>query len=139
MTSIFVDTAALIALGNARDQFHMQAARLLAELIAARRSFVTTSGVILELTNALSAAAHKPLAIRMVDMITNSPNWTTVIVDGPLLGRGIDRFKQMDDKDWSLVDCIGMIVAEDAGITEIFTNDHHYQQAGFIILLKPDR
>ena len=81
MRCIFVNTAARVALGDARDQFHM-----FAELIAARRSSVTTSAVILELTNAFSAAAHKPLAIRMVDMITNSPNWTTVIVDAPLLG-----------------------------------------------------
>ena len=50
--------------------------------------------------------------------------------------KGISRFKQMSDKDWSVVDCISMIMAEESDITEIFTNDHHFEQAGFTILLK---
>ena len=42
----------------------------------------------------------------------------------------------MKDKEWGLVDCTSIIVARDMGITEIFTTDHHFEQAGFTILLK---
>lgn len=42
----------------------------------------------------------------------------------------------MSDKDWGLVDCTSIIVAKNLGISEIFTTDHHFEQAGFQILLK---
>jgi predicted nucleic acid-binding protein len=40
------------------------------------------------------------------------------------------------DKEWSLVDCSSFIVMQDRKITESLTNDHHFEQAGFIRLLK---
>ncbi len=49
--------------------------------------------------------------------------------------RGLKHFAQRADKDWSLVDCISMLIAEDFGCAEIFTNDHHFEQAGFVNLM----
>ena len=37
---------------------------------------------------------------------------------------------------WILTDCISFIVMEKEGIGEALTADHHYEQAGFIALLK---
>jgi predicted nucleic acid-binding protein len=136
MKPIFVDTSALIALGNARDQFHHQATRLFKAYMLANRRFVTTNAVIFELTNAFSAAQYKSLAIRLFDLIYGSKAWTVVIVDQPLMEKGMEKFKQVQDKDWSLVDCMSMIIAREAAITEIFTNDHHFEQAGLTITLK---
>jgi len=42
----------------------------------------------------------------------------------------------MTDKEWSLIDCISIIIAEEFRITDIFSNDHHFEQAGFNILMK---
>ena len=136
MKPLFVDTSALIALGNGRDQFHAQAVMLFKEYSAEKRRFVTTNAILLEMTNAFSAAPYKPLAIRLFELIETSPAWTVVMIDRGLMARGWAKFEQMADKDWSLVDCISMIVAQDAGMTEIFTNDHHFQQAGLIMTLK---
>ena len=39
------------------------------------------------------------------------------------------------DKDWSLTDCISFIVMRRRGLTDALTSDHHFEQAGFTILL----
>jgi predicted nucleic acid-binding protein len=136
MNLIFVDTSALIALGNKKDQFHLQAMKAFKQLVLAKTNFITTNAIIFELTNAFSAVQYKPVAIKQCDMINNSKNWTLITIDEELTKKGMSQFKQMDDKDWSLVDCISMIIAEEIGITKIFSNDHHFEQAGFTILLK---
>jgi len=45
-------------------------------------------------------------------------------------------FFQRPDKEWSLTDCISLVVMNERGITDALTNDHHFEQAGFQILLK---
>ncbi len=51
------------------------------------------------------------------------------------MNKGLELFKRMLDKEWGLVDCTSIAIANDLGITEIFTTDHHFEQAGFNILL----
>ena len=59
-----------------------------------------------------------------------------VEVDQRLFKKSFEKFKERPDKSWSLVDCIGMVVAEEYGIQEIFSRDHDFNQAGFATLLK---
>jgi len=35
-----------------------------------------------------------------------------------------------------LTDCISFVVMEESGITEALTGDHHFEQAGFVTLLR---
>jgi uncharacterized protein len=53
-----------------------------------------------------------------------------------LLNRGLVRMSTRPDKDWSLTDCISFVVMEDEGIKEVLMADRHFEQAGFIALLK---
>ena len=53
-----------------------------------------------------------------------------------LFRRGLDLYDRRPDKEYSLVDCIAMIVMEDEGITEILTNDHHFEQERYNVLIK---
>jgi predicted nucleic acid-binding protein len=41
-----------------------------------------------------------------------------------------------EDKNWSLVDCSSFVVMQQRNITEALTNDYHFEQAGFVRLLK---
>jgi predicted nucleic acid-binding protein len=40
------------------------------------------------------------------------------------------------DKQWSLVDSASFVIMEDRGMTEALTTDHHFEQSGFVRLLK---
>lgn len=136
MNTVFVDTAALIALGDKGDLFHSQAMQVRNDLRRSQINFITTNAVILELASYFSQSHRKALAIELIETLYSSKKWKCITVDEDLMNKGFDRYKQISDKNWSLVDCVCMIVAKDQGITDIFTTDHHFEQAGFRILLK---
>jgi predicted nucleic acid-binding protein len=136
MKQVFVDTSALIAIGNRRDAFHAQALTIRDELRLSQRYFVTTDAILLEFGNAFSAVNLKPTAVKMIEAVRGSEKWQRISLDDALMERGFQQFKQMADKDWGFVDCISILVARDMGIKEIFSTDHHFEQAGFNILLR---
>lgn len=136
MKTVFVDTSALIAIGNKRDAFHSQALKVREKLKQTKANFIITNGILLEFGNAFSPVNLKPTAIKLIEAITNSRKWHCVNIDDHLIQKGFELYKQVQDKNWGLVDCISIIVARDMSIREIFTTDHHFEQAGFEILLK---
>ena len=56
----------------------------------------------------------------------------------PIYQDGYDLFAARPDKDWSLTDCISFVVMKDRGITEALTGAHHFEQAGFVALLRSE-
>jgi predicted nucleic acid-binding protein len=71
----------------------------------------------------------------LTDLRAN-PNVTIIPFTEELFQAGIDLFNSRSDKEWSLTDCISFVVMEREGLTEVLTADHHFEQAGFIALLK---
>ena len=47
-----------------------------------------------------------------------------------------ELFQSRPDKDWSLTDCISFVVMHDEKAHEALTADHHFEQAGFTVLVK---
>jgi predicted nucleic acid-binding protein len=45
-------------------------------------------------------------------------------------------YHRHNDKKWSLTDCTSFVVMREMGITEALTGDTHFEQAGFVALLK---
>lgn len=136
MKPVFVDTSALIAVANKRDIFHCQAVSVKDNLKQSKREFITTSAILFEFGNAFSPIILKPSAIKLIETVRESKKWKSIIIDETLINKGFELYRQMKDKEWGFVDCISIIVSRDMGITEIFTADHHFEQAGFTILLK---
>ena len=48
----------------------------------------------------------------------------------------MDLFEQRSDKEWSLTECLSFVVMGDEGIAEALTGDKHFEQAGYMALLK---
>lgn len=49
--------------------------------------------------------------------------------------RAWNLFEQRPDKEWGVTDCMSFVVMNDHGITDAFTADRHFEQAGFRALL----
>jgi predicted nucleic acid-binding protein len=71
MNSIFVDTAALIALGNKQDAFHTLARQKQQELVKNQTRFISSDFVIAEFCNAFSRVKFRATAVQMVNGICN--------------------------------------------------------------------
>jgi predicted nucleic acid-binding protein len=53
-----------------------------------------------------------------------------------LFNRGFALYRQREDQEWSLTDCISFVVMRELRIYEALTGDLHFQQAGLVPLLK---
>lgn len=136
---VFWDASAFIALGNTRDRYHKQAIAISRELAQANAHILTTDSVLIEVANAFSAVRLRPVAQQMIEMTRNSAavDLATIIHTSPeLWQRGWALYRSRTDKGWGLTDCISMIVMQDHGISDVFTSDSHFSQAGFNCLIK---
>ena len=132
MTPLFIDTAYLLARVNRHDQYHSHANALTQQYLG--RSFIVTDGVLLETGNALSRR-FRSAAIRLIEQLISSPQVEVIYMTPELFASAITLYKQMDDKQWSLVDCVSFIVMRERGIAAALTSDRHFIQAGFQALL----
>lgn len=128
----FVDTWLLIASFDRGDQHHLQARRLGATLAGA--SLVTHDAVLTEFLAYVSAegARARQSAVESVRRIRRE--WYVLPADRALFDRALDLYARRPDKEYSLVDCMSMVVMEERGIRHVLTNDHHFAQAGFTVV-----
>lgn len=133
---IFIDTAGWIALVNKRDELHREAADAYKRVRKRRR--VTSEAVLLETCNSFCAVSVRHIACTFIQTIYRSEELGLLeivqISDG-LFRRGVRFFEHHKDKEWSLTDCISFVIMKERRIKEAFTVDHHFEQAGFIVLL----
>ena len=136
--TVFWDTAAFVALGNARDDLHRIAVDVSQELAQAKVHVLTTDAVLIEVANTFSQVAWRSTAWRLVDALQESVALqiaTIVHVGADLWQRGWHLYRNRADKDWGLTDCISFVVMDDFGVRRAFTHDRHFEQAGFVRLL----
>jgi|SRR6185369_3350988 predicted nucleic acid-binding protein len=135
MPTVLIDTAAWLALVNTKDELHSQATQTMAELRHGNYTLVTTEFVLLEVANALCAAAWRHKAIKLIDGLRAQPKLRIIQADTNILAEGWQLYSNRLDKEWSLTDCISIVVMQKDRIKKAFTSDHHFQQAGFVKLL----
>jgi predicted nucleic acid-binding protein len=129
----FVDSTFLVALLNPKDQWHSLARSVAGPL---DEPLLTTMWVLVEVGDALSIGNNRDLFVRFIDRLSAQPQWEMVAASPEWFERGLELFRARADKEWSLTDCISFAVMKQRGITEALTHDHHFEQAGFRILLK---
>ena len=133
MTAVFVDTSFYIALVNPGDALHNAAAELGRRT---RGQSVTTEYVLVEVGNYLARTANKPLFLHLLRELEADPETSIVPSAHDLFEEGTRLYAQRLDKDWSLTDCISFVVMRQRALTGALTSDHHFEQAGFTVLLK---
>jgi predicted nucleic acid-binding protein len=129
----FADSFYFIALLNSRDRCH-EAAKAATRGGSGR--LVTTSLVLVEVADALSAPPTRALVHESLGRIHDDPNADVVLIGQDWLDRGMVLYGSRPDKAWSLTDCVSFVVMIERGLTEALTGDHHFEQTGFRALLK---
>ena len=133
---VFVDTGPWIALVDPRDQWHGAAERVLRQLQASRQPLVTSNLVLMESYTGLVNRVEPRLIARFREAIHASRQISIERVDALTEELAWRLFLRYDDKDVSMVDCASFAIMEQLGITEVFTFDRHFVQAGFHTLPK---
>jgi predicted nucleic acid-binding protein len=132
MTDVFLDTVGLIAVWDTADQWHSAAEGTYRRLLSQGRRLVTTAWLLLECGN---AAARRPYRRKVNEL-------RRTLGDAGLL---IEPTSEEVEEAWAaydrgeagqagIVDHISFVVMKRVGLTEAFTNDRHFQAAGFTTL-----
>lgn len=132
---IYVDAAGWIALVNRRDALHTEAVRIYKQRLQEQCQLITASVVLLEVGNWLSPAPLRGLAIDLLKRIEQSSRIEVVHVTPDLYARGWKLYGNRLDKDWGIIDCISFVIMQERKLTDALTGDHHFEQAGFNVLL----
>ncbi|HPD31355.1 MAG TPA: PIN domain-containing protein [Phycisphaerae bacterium] len=133
MNPRFADTAFYVALVNPHDELHVAAIELARDF---RGTITTTEYVLVELGNRLARSGDKEVFIELVGQLQADARTIVVPGDPSLFRRGLDLFADRLDKERSLTDCTSFVVMSEQGITDALTGDHHFEQAGFVALLR---
>jgi predicted nucleic acid-binding protein len=125
---LFVDSFFLIALLNPGDKHHALAVSIASEL--GIRQCWTTEWVLLETANVCRMLAVRSKAAELVMQIRNSASMTVVSATQELFQRALAFFREQEDKEWTLTDCLSFIVMKDNDIQDALTGHYHFRQAG---------
>lgn len=135
----FVDTVCWIGLLNKDDELHKTTDKEYKRLMESGAHLVTTTAVLNEVANALSAPGLRSAVIEFCNCLELSLRVDIVFVDQDLWANGWRLYKARSDKAWSLTDCFSIVVMEREGLKKVLTNDKHFEQAGFQAILKKEK
>ena len=76
-----------------------------------------------------------PRFTRLLALLRQQADVEILPASSSLFRRGCELHAKRLDKEWSLTDCISFVVMEERGLTGALTSDHHFEQAGFSVLL----
>jgi predicted nucleic acid-binding protein len=132
MSAIYLDTVGLIALWDLADQWHAAADAAFAQLVLQKKSFVTTTVVLLECAN---AAARRPYRSHVCLLRRSLELRGELIVPTVEDWEGAWRaYERGDASQAGVVDHVSFIVMRRLAISDALTNDRHFRAAGFTTL-----
>jgi uncharacterized protein len=129
--TVFVDTSYWLALEIDSEQHHVAALAYWKRMASGRPTLVTTSYVLDEVVTFINSRGFHASAVRVGNILLNSPTVQFVHVDEALLQQGWAYFQRHHDKRYSLTDCISFVVMQQLGIGTALSFDRHFVQAGF--------
>jgi uncharacterized protein len=129
LTKVFLDTVGLIALWDETDQWHDPAHQAFLEMRASQAEGVTTDLVLIECGNAAARRTYRHELIHLRQrMLDRQKLFTPTDEEMADAWRAYDRGNAGDA---GIVDHVSFIVMRRLGIQQAFTNDTHFQAAGF--------
>ena len=121
------------ALTNAKDQWHDSVLRYMQ---TAKARITTSVWVLVELANFFTTVGRRAMFLATVEKLEADSAVTIISALDADYRAGLNLFSQRPDKEWSLTDCISMVILDRQKISDVLTSDKHFEQAGYQILLK---
>jgi uncharacterized protein len=136
--AVFADTGYWIAVLLARDPWRIAADEVRQKLSGVL--IVTTDEVLAEFLTAMSRGGEflRRQTVKMVRTALQDTNVRIVSQSRQTFLDGLKLYEQRFDKEYSLTDCISMNACREHGIKDVLTNDRHFAQEGFRVLLRKE-
>jgi len=135
MKEVFVDTSYWLAVFRPRDHWAEAAKRAKSSL--GNVILVTTDEVLTEfLTSMRETRGLRRAAADAVRAILDNSNVKVIPQSRDSFFQAPKRYREREDKQYSLVDCRSMVAMQDRSIQEALTCDHHFEQEGYTVLMK---
>ena len=138
MIVAFGDTSYWVALIDPNDQWH-KTAKATREALGDSR-IVTTDEVLVEVLTFLGSLGPRlrSSAVRFARGILHDPQVEVLPQTRDSFLAGLALYGQRPDKEYSLTDCISMATMRKHGLVEVLTNDRHFTQERFAILMSAE-
>ncbi len=130
---MLLDTSGIMAYHHADEAAHSQAQAL----FKSHARSITHSLVLAEfvaLANARKLPRHT--ALEFVSALIEHPRVEVIWIDRPFLLQSLSFLTTRLDKSYSLCDAVSFCLMKERGLNEALTTDHHFQQEGFLGLLR---
>lgn len=136
MNVVFADTFYWIALTNVQDLAHEKAKSL--TFATPPAIICSTEEVLIEYLNYFAGWGprfRQQASINVQNMLDSE---TAHVLPQTMVSfrDGLNLYRARLDKGYSLTDCISMQTMRNEGITDVLTNDAHFEQEGFRALLR---
>ncbi|CAN5620538.1 PIN domain-containing protein [soil metagenome] len=135
MKRVFVDTNHFVALLYSRDQWHDKAAN--AEAANAKRSLIATEEFLVELLNFFCEQGEfaRKMVSEFVHAVLIDVRTEVIFRTETDFLEALGLYESRPDKGYGLTDCISMNVCRSLDVSEVLTNDDHFRQESFTVLL----
>ena len=130
---MLVDTSGFLCLIHKDEREHADAVGLYSEA----PSHLTHSYILDEFVSlAHSRKLPRPQSLKFSRQMLTDTSVEVVWVDAGLHGSALSLLEDRADKSYSLCDAVSFVIMRDRQITDALTTDRHFEQEGFVRLLK---
>ena len=136
MNAVFADTFYWIALTYSDDAAHAGAVAF--DTSPDRPPIVTTEEILIEFLTFFGGqgAFLRTKALVVTRRILSAKNIRVLAQTHETFSAGLDLYATRLDKGYSMTDCISMVAMQHEGLTDVLTNDKHFEQEGFRALFR---
>jgi predicted nucleic acid-binding protein len=129
MSTVFLDSVGMLAQWDATDQWHGQAAQAYRGFVARGDRTVTTTFVMAECGNAAARRPYRSYVAQTRQALEASGR--LIVPTAEDWEAAWTAYSRGDAADARIVDHLSFEVMQRLGITDVFTNDRHFEAAGF--------
>jgi predicted nucleic acid-binding protein len=128
---IFVDTSAWYALEVEDDVNHEEAYKFLSNIASGKHGVsVTTDYVLDETLTLLRSRRSLATASVFIDKLRRSKSVRVFWIDEGFFEKALAIFQKSSHKSWSFTDCTSFALMRELSVSDAFTFDSHFREAG---------